>query len=229
MKVELGSLLEDAKEALGTVIIIDVFRAFTTAAVAFDRGAKSIILVAGVEEAKSLRQQGIGDILMGEEGGAMPDGFDLGNSPNEASQHNFSGKTVIQSTRAGTVGVVAAEGADNIFLGSLVVAQATVDAIRSDNPNLVTVVAMGDQGVVRTDEDEQCGLFLRNLLEGRRPDGYAVGRLIMEGNSTRKFYDSSQPQYQPQDVELALEVDRYPFAMKVSREGGLLVARKYPG
>jgi len=229
MKVELGSLLEDAKEALGTVIIIDVFRAFTTAAVAFDRGAKSIILVAGVEEAKSLRQQGIGDILMGEEGGAMPDGFDLGNSPNEASQHNFSGKTVIQSTRAGTVGVVVAEGADNIFLGSLVVAQATVDAIRSDNPNLVTVVAMGDQGVVRTDEDEQCGLFLRNLLEGRRPDGYAVGRLIMEGNSTRKFYDSSQPQYQPQDVELALEVDRYPFAMKVSREGGLLVARKYPG
>ena len=229
MKVELGSLLEYAKEALGTVIIVDVFRAFTTAAVAFDRGAKSIILVAGVDEARSLREQGVGDILMGEEGGAMPDGFDLGNSPAEASQHDFSGKTVIQSTRAGTVGVAAAEGADNIFLGSLVVAQATVEAIRADNPELVTVVAMGEQGVVRTDEDEQCGLFLRNLLEGRRPDGYAIGRLIMEGNATRKFFDSSQPQYQPQDVDLALEVDRYPFAMKVSREGGLLVARKYPG
>ena len=51
----------------------------------------------------------------------------------------------------------------------------------------------------------------------------------MEGNSTRKFFDSSRPQYQPQDVELALEVDRYSFAMKVFREGGLLVARKYPG
>lgn len=229
MKVELGSLLEDAKEALGTVIIVDVFRAFTTAAVAFDRGAKSIVLVAEVEEATALHGQGIGDILMGEVDGAMPEGFDLGNSPNEASQHNFSGKTVIQSTRAGTVGVAAAEGADNIFLGSLVVAQATVDAIRADNPELVTVVAMGEQGVVRTDEDEQCGLFLRNLLEGRRPDGYAVGRLIMEGNSTRKFFDSSQPQYQPQDVDLALEVDRYSFAMKVFREGGLLVARKYPG
>ncbi|PKB82213.1 MAG: hypothetical protein BZY88_04945 [SAR202 cluster bacterium Io17-Chloro-G9] len=229
MNVELGSLLGDAKEARGTVIIVDVFRAFTTAAVAFDRGAKSIVLVAEVEEALSLHRQGVGEILIGEVDGARPEGFDLGNSPNEASQQDFSGKTVIQSTRAGTVGVAAAAQADNIYLGSLVVAQATVDAIRGQNPDLVTVVAMGDQGKVRSDEDEQCGLFLRNLLEGRRPDGYAVGRLIMEGNSTRKFFDSSQPQYQPQDVEIALEVDRYSFAMKVANEGGLLVARKYPG
>lgn len=229
MKIKLGSLIGDAKEARGTVIIVDVFRAFTTAAIAFDRGAESIVLVAEVEEALSLQRRGVGDILMGEVDGARPDGFDLGNSPNEASQHDFSGKTVIQSTRAGTVGVEAAAQADNIYLGSLVVAQATVDAIKSENPDLVTVVAMGDQGKVRSDEDEHCGLFLRNLLEGRRPDGYAVGRLIMEGSSTRKFFDSSQPQYQPQDVELALEVDRYPFAMKVAKENGLLVARKYPG
>ena len=229
MRVELGSLIGDAKEARGTVIIVDVFRAFTTAAVAFDRGAKSIVLVAEVEEALSLHRQGVGDILMGEVDGARPEGFDLGNSPNEASQHDFSGKTVIQSTRAGTVGVEAAARAGNIYLGSLVVAQATADAIRVEDPDLVTVVAMGDQGEVRSDEDELCGLFLRNLLEGRRPDGYAVGRLIMEGGSTRKFYDSSQPQYQPQDVELALEVDRYSFAMKVAKENGLLVARKYPG
>ena len=53
MNVELASLLEGAKAARGTVIIVDVFRAFTTAAVALDRGAKSIVLVAEVEEALS--------------------------------------------------------------------------------------------------------------------------------------------------------------------------------
>jgi len=30
----------------------------------------------------------------------------------------------------------------------------------------------------------------------------------------------------PEDVTLALEADRYSFAMKISREDGLLVARK---
>ena len=34
----MGSLVRDAREAAGTTIIIDVFRAFTTAAIAFDRG-----------------------------------------------------------------------------------------------------------------------------------------------------------------------------------------------
>ena len=70
-------------------------------------------------------------------------------------------------------------------------------------------------------------MFLRNLLEGRRPDGFAVARLIMEGGATRKFFDGNQPQYHPEDVELALDINRYNFAMKVTREQGLLVARKH--
>lgn len=35
MQIVIDSLLEGAKSATGTVIIIDVYRAFTTAAVAF--------------------------------------------------------------------------------------------------------------------------------------------------------------------------------------------------
>jgi len=230
MEVRLGSLLRDAQEAQGTAIIIDVFRAFTTAAIAFDRGAERIILVAEVEEALALQRRGVGDILMGEVAGAKPDGFDFGNSPHEIFETdgaNLAGKTIVQSTRAGTVGVAAASQAQKIYLGSLVVAQATVDAIRDENPELVSIVAMGDQAKIRNDEDEHCGLFLRNLLEGRRPDGFAVARLIMEGGATRKFYDGNQPQYHPEDVDLALEINRFDFAMKVTKEQGLLVARKY--
>lgn len=35
-----SSLMEGARAAKGTVLIIDVFRGFTTAAVAFSRGAR---------------------------------------------------------------------------------------------------------------------------------------------------------------------------------------------
>ncbi|MDA1128163.1 MAG: 2-phosphosulfolactate phosphatase [Chloroflexi bacterium] len=227
MEIRLGSLVRDAQEAQGTTIIIDVFRAFTTAAIAFDHGAKEITLVAEPEEALELHRRGIGDYLMGEVAGKLPEGFDFGNSPYEISQVDLAGKTLVQSTRAGTVGVAAAVNAAEIFLGSFVVAQATVDAIRKDGPDLVSIIAMGDQGVVRSDEDEHCGIYLRNIMEDRRPDFDAVKSLILKGGATQKFFDPDQPQYHPEDVTLALEADRYEFAMKISREDGLLVARRH--
>ena len=229
MEIRLGSLVRDAAEAEGTAIIIDVFRAFTTAAIAFERGARQITLVAEVEEALELHRRGVGDLLMGEVGGERPEGFDFGNSPYEISQADLDGKSLVQSTRAGTVGVSAAANADTIYLGSFVVAQATVEAILNDGPDLISIIAMGDQGRVRSDEDEHCALYLRNLLEGRTPDGGSVRSLIMEGGATQKFFDDAQPQFHPKDVELALQLNKYPFAMKITREDGLLVARRPAG
>jgi len=226
MEIRLGSLVRDAREAEGAVIIIDVFRAFTTAAIAFDRGADHIVLVAEVEEALALHKRGVGDLLMGEVDGRRPEGFDYGNSPYEISQADVVGKTIVQSTRAGTVGVAAAANAQSIFLGSFVVAGATVQAVLQESPALVSIVAMGDRGAFRSDEDEQCALFLRNRLEGRNPDPAALRSLVMDGGQTQKFFDEAQPQYHPQDVELALQVDRFPFAMRINKEDGLLVARK---
>ena len=227
MEIRMGSLVRDAQEATGTAIIIDVFRAFTTAAIALDRGATQITLVAEAEDALALHRSGVGDLLMGEVDGKRPDGFDFGNSPHEISQANVADKSLVQSTRAGTVGVAAAENAATIFLGSFVVAQATADAVRAQRPDVVSIIAMGDQGRVRSDEDEHCGIYLRNIIEGRKPDFAAVRSLIMSGGATQKFFDDTQPQFHPEDVALALEADRYPFAMRISREGGLLVARKH--
>ena len=227
MEIRLGSLVRDAREAQGTTIIIDVFRAFTTAAIAFDHGATEITLVAEPEEALELHRRGVGDLLMGEVAGKKPEGFDFGNSPFEISQADLAGKTLVQSTRAGTVGVAAAVNASEIFLGSFVVAQATVEAIKREKPQLVSIIAMGDQGVNRADEDEHCGIYLRNILEDRKPDFDAVKTLILAGGATQKFFDPNQPQFHPEDVTLALEADRYDFAMKISREDGLLVARKH--
>jgi 2-phosphosulfolactate phosphatase len=228
MEIRLGSLVRDAREAEGTVIIIDVFRAFTTAAIAFDHGATEITLVAEIEDALALHRQGIGDLIMGEVDGKRPEGFDFGNSPYEISSADVAGKSLVQSTRAGTVGVAAATRAESVYLGSFVVAQATVESILREDPTLVSIIAMGDQGRARSDEDEHCALYLRNLLEGRNPDGDALRSLIMEGGATQKFFDSQQPQFHPRDVDLALEFSKYPFAMKVSRQDDRLVAHKFP-
>ena len=223
MEIRLTSLRRGAQEATGTAIIIDVFRAFTTAAVAFDRGAARIILVAEVAEALDLRRQGLGDLCMGEVDGSKPAEFDFGNSPYELSQTDLAGKTLIQSTRAGTVGVAAATAADTIYLGAFVTAMATVRAILAQPPRLVSIVAMGNRATERSDEDEQCALYLRNLLQGRRPEADAVKRLVLVGQEAQKYDDPSQPHFHPRDRDLALQIDRYAFALRVTRQHGLLM------
>src|SRR6201986_3954073 len=58
MDIRIESLLGGAEHATGVVGIIDVFRAFSTAAVAIANGALQIIMVSGVEEALALRASG---------------------------------------------------------------------------------------------------------------------------------------------------------------------------
>ena len=228
MHINMGSLLTGAQEAEGTAVIIDVYRAFTTAAVAFARGAKEIVLVAEIEEAIELRKRGIGELCMGEVGGERPAGFDFGNSPYELSQADVAGKTLIQSTRAGTVGVAAARNADKIYACALVTAQSTANALLRDLPEVVSIVAMGVQGRTRSDEDELCALYLRNLLQGRRPDPVAVRSLILAGEESQKYGDPARPHFHAMDKEQALRIDSIPFAVIVARENGLLVARPEP-
>ena len=228
MEVRVASLLHGAQKAEGVAIIIDVFRAFTTAAVAIARGVEKIILVAEVDEALALRRQGAGHLCMGEVDGIRPPGFDFGNSPYELSRaEHLAGKTLIQSTRAGTVGVTAAIKAEVIYLGAFVTASATVKSILASSCPLVSIVAMGVATTNRADEDEQCALYLRNLLQGRMPDPDAVQKLVRVGQEAQKYDDPSQPQFHPQDKEIALQIDRYPFALCVTQEDKLLVARKH--
>src|SRR5512138_2296049 len=96
--------LDDCHTAQGVVIVIDVLRAFSTAAYAFSRGAKEILLVNTMEEALSLASRIPNSKLMGEVGGLPPEGFHFGNSPTHISTENLSGVTLVQRTGAGTQG-----------------------------------------------------------------------------------------------------------------------------
>jgi 2-phosphosulfolactate phosphatase len=224
MQIIIGSLLEGAKIATGAVAIIDVFRAFTTAAVAFANGASHIIMVGSVDEALSLRDDGRAQICMGEVRGRAPEGFDFGNSPFEISAVDFRDKVIAQRTGAGTQGIVAAEAADYLYAASLVTANATARSLLSHGTERISLVAMGNNAVVRTDEDELCALHMRNLLEGRLGNLEAVRQVILAGGEIKRFNDPADPHH-PRDLDIALDIDRYGFAIRVRVEDGRLVAR----
>lgn len=224
--IAIHSLIEGAARAAGIVAVIDVFRAFTTAAVALANGADRIIMVSSVEEALSLRDADAGKICMGEVRGRAPKEFDFGNSPFEISDINFNGKTIIQRTSAGTQGVVtAANQAARLYAASLVTADATVQAMLRAVPDQISIVAMGGEGLKRTDEDEVCAIHLRNRLEGRAGDWRAVQRLILAGGEVSRFHDLARPHLHREDVEIALDIDRYDFAIRVQIEEGRPVGR----
>jgi 2-phosphosulfolactate phosphatase len=225
MEIVIASLLEGARHAAGAVAVIDVFRAFTTAAVALANGASRIVMVGSVEEAFTLRVGGVGAVCMGEVGGRKPDGFDFGNSPFEVSTADFRGQTIIQRTSAGTQGIVAACGAERLYAASLVTAGATARALASASANQITLVAMGDSGVARTDEDELCALHLRNLLQGRPGDPDAIRRVVLAGGEVARFDDPARPHLHRQDVDIALDVDRFDFAIRVMMEDSRPVGR----
>lgn len=226
MDVLVESLLAGAQSAVGSVAVIDVFRAFTAAAVAFANGASQIIMVGTVEEALTLRASGAAQVCMGEVRGRKPAEFDFGNSPFELLNAALGGAMIAQRTSAGTQGVIAAaHGADRLYAASLVTASATARALRSGLPDRITLVAMGDNGTVRTDEDELCALHLRNLLEGRPGDPEAVRRVILAGKEAERFRDPTRPYLLPGDLDVALDIDRYGFAVRIRLESGIPVAR----
>ena len=231
MEIVVDSLLTGAGQATGNVAIIDVFRAFTTAAVALANGASRIIMVSTVEEAVALRERGVGHLCMGEVGGHAPPAFDFGNSPFAIRAVDFSGRTIIQRTSAGTQGVVAATGAQRLYAASLVTAGATARALGCGAPERISIIAMGKGGLRRTDEDELCALHLRNLLEGRGGNPQAVRELILAGAEAGRFRDSSPPHIHPEDLDIALDIGRYDFAIRVVLEEGRPVARmeRVPG
>jgi 2-phosphosulfolactate phosphatase len=156
--------------------------------------------------------------------GEAPDGFDFGNSPFEISTVDFLGKIIIQRTSSGTQGIVAAGRAERPYAASLVTAEATVRAILSDSLQQICLVAMGDNGLKRSDEDELCAIYMRNRLEGRPGDGDAIRRLILAGGEVGRFHDPARSYLHPEDVDIALDIDRYDFAV-VNFEDGRPVAR----
>ena len=102
MEIRILQLVEGAKNAVGLTVIIDVFRAFSTACYAFGNGADEILCVGEVNTAFRLKKEDPDRILLGERDEIMVEGFQFGNSPSQVENVDFTGRTLVQTTSAGT-------------------------------------------------------------------------------------------------------------------------------
>ena len=226
MTVEILQLLEGARKARGLTVIIDVFRAFSTACYAYGSNIQRIYPVGDLEKAYQLKQINPEYILVGERNEQKPEGFDYGNSPSQLMTGNLSGKTMVHTTSSGTQGIANATHADEILTGSFVNAQAIINYIRKQNPEKVSLVCMGYSCQYPTDEDTLLAVYIKNELEGISNDFPAMVEQIRKGDGARFFAPEKQDWAPVADFDLCLSLNRFNFVLKVETENDLNYLRK---
>jgi 2-phosphosulfolactate phosphatase len=199
-------------------VVIDVIRAFTTAAYAIAAGIEEIELVATPAEA--LVRSGF---RMGEVDGRLIPGFDHNNSPSGLIGRRLSGRAV-QRTSAGTQGAVLATRAETLWLGSLVVAAATARALATASE--VTLVATGARGDGRGVEDVAAAIYLEALLRGQPPPRERVLEMVATSRDARR-HTGSDPDLPAADIPCCTAIDAFDFAMRVERREDRLIARPW--
>lgn len=203
----------------GVVVVVDVLRAFTSAAYAFAAGVSEIWLVATVDEALELAREIPHALTMGEDHGKRPDGFDFSNSPVAVAGADLDGRVLVQRTSAGTQGVVAARDADRLFAASLVCASATALAIEDTGLGVPTYVITGrfpdapdggedDLATARLIERARCGVDL---------DSLKTAELVATSPWAQRIARLDPDDAHPDDVAYATVVDKFDFAMEVQR------------
>jgi 2-phosphosulfolactate phosphatase len=206
-----------ARSARGLAVIIDVFRAFSLAPYAFARGARAIVPVADVEEARELKRLNPDWLLIGERHARPLPGFDSGNSPADLERFDLRDRTLVHTTHSGTQGLAAASLADEVITGSLVNAGAIVRYIRQRAPTVVTLVRMGKQAQARCAEDDLCAELLERRLAGESPSVTDVPERLRSADSAAMFFDPACDWAPQRDFELCTRVDAFDFVLRLER------------
>lgn len=207
-----------------TVVVIDVLRSFTTAAVALAQGASALYPVEGVTAASQLARQMLGALTVGAVGGGDPvPGFDFGNSPSQLRAANIAAHPIVLSTAAGVRGLQRFHDAPHLFATSFVCARATAEAIRVLGGKDICFVITGEWVDRDGDEDIACADYIEALLRGDSPVPEKFARRVRDSDFGRRFQSGNYPNLPLADLEIACDIDRFDFAMPVRRAGDRLV------
>lgn len=218
MEIEILQLIEGAKRARGTCVIIDVFRAYSVECYALAGGISRIYPVASLDAAYSFKREHPEYLLCGEREGKKEADCDFGNSPFEINRATLNGKRLIHTTSAGTQGIECAVCADTILVAALCNAKATADFIRAQNPAHVSLVCMGLACMHPTTEDTACAEYIKSLLLNLPFDRERAIENMRRTDGQRFFVEADQSFAPREDFDLCTSFDKFDFALQVRRD-----------
>ena len=149
-----------------TAVVIDTLRATSTIVTSLANGAKEVIPVVSIEEAKRLKRSlGEETLVAGERGGVKIEEFDLGNSPRAYSQEVVLNKTVILTTTNGTKCFARLEGAQEVLVLSLLNLEAVNDYLQEKED--IVFCCAGTHGEFALDDFATAGKIIVRLFANK--------------------------------------------------------------
>jgi 2-phosphosulfolactate phosphatase len=215
--------VEGARQARGLAVVIDVLRSFTVSAYALAGGARECRLVTTTDEARALASAIPGALLCAEEGALPVPGIAISNSPTQIVAAELTGKVLVQRSSAGTPVAAAVRDGIDIFAASLVVARATIQACLLRDPDVLTLIASADHP-----EDHACARYMEAMARRQKADLDRWLQPLRDSERFAQVMSGAWPGFPSTDLELALQPDRFNFAMPVSRQPGYLSVRAEP-
>jgi 2-phosphosulfolactate phosphatase len=188
-------------------IAIDVLRATTTMAAAFNAGAEAIQVFSDLNTLLTTSESWPAEqrIRAGERGGRRVDGFDLGNSPLDHSPERTHGKRLFMSTTNGTRCLQRIEAAPMVLTAALTTRQAIVNFLLTHQPATVWLVGSGWEGDYSLEDTVCAGAIIHGLTTQSASQGNTEGPLRLAdiaGNDAAIAAVSLFMQWQTQLIEL---------------------------
>lgn len=207
------------------VVVIDVFRAFTTACYVLADKPASYRLATKSDAISQLASPFSDPFLIGKaEKGAIL-AYNIPNSPTRVKERQIAGRHVLHRTEGGANGVLMAKDTDIILAAGLVNADATARYIRKLLNPKVTLLPMGHEGTTPSLEDGICAQYIQAKLQGRTIDLVQHHAALKEG-SGKYFFSADQWQYPQEDFNRCLEIDHFSFSIKAEvKEGYAILTR----
>jgi 2-phosphosulfolactate phosphatase len=201
----------------GVVVLIDVLRTCTTAAMLFERGLVNLDIIDKLKLARQ-RAESTGATLLGERAGLPPEGFNYGNSLAEIRSITLGSNAVTTSENAPQA-LAQLEGADILLLGSLYNADAVAKTALQHSKGEIFLVCSGFLGQEDLDDTLTAGYLAARLktlepttiLEGASQ--FAISLMKAFPDPLQALWRSSTGQYlrslsMEEDVAIASDISQ---------------------
>ncbi len=154
-----------------TVVVLDVMFATTTIALALHHGAREVLTVAEVDDARRYKD---GDaVLAGEKDAVVPDGF-TSFAPTVLAREPLRGRRLVLVTTNGTVALHNSRSAANVYTAALVNAKAVVDRVLAHHrEGTILLVCSASRHRFNIEDFIGAGL-LAERLEAAAPQRFAL-------------------------------------------------------
>lgn len=220
-------------------IAIDVLRATTTMAAALQNGAEAVqvfsdlSVLMGASEGWPTERR----IRIGERGGKMMEGCDLGNSPLDCTADRVGGRRLFMSTTNGTRSLEKIAAAPTVLTAALTNRNGVVDALLELQPQTVWLTGSGWEGSFSLEDTVAAGAIAAALMPHLKEDWAgndeaiaalalfeqwrdrlpALMRLASHGQRLLRLGNTA-------DLDYCAQLDVVP-TVPMQREPGVLVAR----